>query len=96
MERHLGVTAKQKLGALQHSINLAEMGKTKVVHCPYCQADLDFTPPSELDDSWQPPTCCPEFALACIAIIQRKEQTEARDMALRIARNVGGPSPILN
>jgi hypothetical protein len=84
------VTAKQKLGALQHSINQAEMGLTKIVHCPYCQADLDFTPPSTLDDDWKPPTCCAEFALAVIAILQRKEQQELKDLADRIGENVGG------
>lgn len=84
------MTAKQKLGALHHSINQAEMGLTKVVHCPYCKTDLDFTPPSRFDTDWKPPTCCETFALAVIAIVQRKEQQEAADLAQRIQRNVGG------
>lgn len=86
------MTAKQKLGALQHSINQAEMGLTRFIKCPYCDAVLDFTPPSELADDWQPPTCCAVFALAVIAILQRKEQAEFKDLADRIGRNVGGPA----
>ena len=84
------MTANQKLGALHHAINQAEMGLTKIVHCPYCGTDLDFTPPSVLAEDWQPPTCCAEFALAAIAILQRKEMIEAKDLAERIQNNVGG------
>ena len=89
------MTAKQKLGALQHSINQAEMGLTKIVHCPYCQSDLDFLSPSALDDDWQPPTCCETFALASIEILKRKELTEAKDLASRIRSNAGG-LPVFN
>lgn len=84
------MTAQQKLGALQHAINRAEMGLTKVVPCPYCGVELDFTPPSVLADDWQPPTCCAEFALAAIAIMQRKEMNEAKDLIDRIHDKVGG------
>ena len=87
------MTAKQKLGALQHSINQAEMGLTLIVHCPYCRTDLDFSPPSVLSsEDWQPPTCCADFALATIAILQRKEQNELKDIAERVQANVGGPA----
>jgi len=89
------MTAKQKLGALQHSINQAEMGLTKIVHCPYCETDLDFAPPSVLAEDWQPPTCCETFALAVIGILQRKELTEAKDLASRIRSNAGG-LPVFN
>ena len=89
------MTAKQKLGALQHSINQAEMGIAKVIHCPYCHSDLDFSPPSALDDSWQPPICCETFALASIEILKRKELTEAKDLASRIRSNAGG-LPVFN
>lgn len=101
------MTAKQKLGALEHAINQAEMGLTKIVHCPYCGTDLDFSPPAMVklasdevlvDDPanhWQPPTCCETFALAAIAILKRKEQTELKDLASRIRRNAGG-SPVFN
>ncbi len=84
------MTGKQKLGALAHAINQAEMGLTKIVHCPYCETDLDFTPPSALDDNWQPPSCCADFALGAIAIMQRKEQAEMKDLADRIHANAGG------
>jgi len=84
------LTARQKLRALQRSIEAAELGKTKIVHCPYCQMDLDFSPPGPFNDNWQPPTCCADFALAVIAILQRKEMNETKDLAERIQSSVGG------
>jgi hypothetical protein len=86
------MTARQKLRSLVRSVNRAEMGLTKIIHCPYCEMDLDFTPPSVLSEDWQPPTCCAEFALAIIAILQRVEQAEMKDLADRIKDNVGGPA----
>jgi hypothetical protein len=86
------VTPRQKLRSLIRSVNRATSGLTKIVHCPYCGQDLDFTPPSVLSEDWQPPTCCAEFALAMIAILQRVEQSEMKDLADRIKSNVGGPA----
>lgn len=84
------MTADEKLKALAAGIAAAELGSTKVIHCPYCNADLDFTPPSALDPDWQPPTCCADFGLAAIAILQRKEVFELKDIADRVHANVGG------
>ncbi len=81
------MTSKQKLGNLAHQINQAEAGIDKVIVCPYCKEHLDFNPPSALAETWTPPTCCETFALAVIAILQRKEQSEFRDMANRIRDN---------
>ncbi len=104
------MTSKQKFGALQHSINQAEMGLSKIVHCPYCNTDLDFTEPdgglgekykegtvfaTKDGDTIVAPTCCESFALASIAILQRKELTEAKDLASRIRSNAGG-LPVFN
>ncbi len=89
------MTSKQKLGALQHSINQAEMGLTKIVRCPYCETDLDFSPPGLLTEDWQPPTCCADFALSALAIMQRKAQAELKDIADRIQQNAGG-LPVFN
>ena len=86
----MSVRADRRLRALAASIASAELGSTKIIRCPYCKTDLDFTQPSALADDWQPPTCCAEFALAAIAILQRKEQSELKDLADRIGRNVGG------
>ena len=88
------MTPKQKLGALKNAIDRAEMGFTKIVHCPYCGTDLDFSPPTVQVD-WKPPTCCADFALAAIAILQRKEQSEFKDLADRIRKNAGG-LPVFN
>lgn len=72
------------------------MGLTKVIHCPYCETDLDFSPPGPLsEEGWIPPTCCADFALAVIAILQRKEQAEFKDLADRIRSNAGG-LPVFN
>lgn len=84
------MTADQKLQALGAGIAAAELGSTKVIHCPYCNTDLDFSPPSVLAEDWQPPTCCADFGLATIAILQRKEQHELKDLHDRIGNNVGG------
>lgn len=84
------MTPRQKLRALRRSIDDAELGKTKIVHCPYCNTDLDFSPPGPFDENWSPPTCCADFALAAIAILERKEQNEAKDLAERIRANTGG------
>lgn len=90
------MTANQKLGALRHAINRAEMGQTKIIHCPYCDTDLDFSPPSALDEAdWQPPKCCADFGLAVIAILQRKEMQEMKDLADRIRDTTGG-LPVFN
>lgn len=99
------MTADEKLKALAAGIAAAELGSTKVIHCPYCNADLDFSEPSgglvkdsghgpEFMDSngeiWRPPTCCADFGLAAIAILQRKEVFELKDIADRVHANVGG------
>ncbi len=83
------MTSKQKLGAIQHSLNQAEMGINKIVHCPYCNSDMDF------GGDAPPKVCCETFALAAIAITQRKELTEAKDLASRIRSNAGG-LPVFN
>ncbi len=84
------MTAKQKLGNLQHQINQAEMGLTTLIVCPYCKEQLDFSGPGALDTDWKPPSCCADFALATIAILQRKEQAEMKELADRIHSNAGG------
>lgn len=84
------MTSKQKFRKLQDQIDRAERGGSKQICCPYCGTMLDFSGPSALDSGWQPPTCCETFALAVIAILQRKEQNEAKDLAARIRSNAGG------
>jgi len=84
------LTARKKLRHLQRSIDRATSGLTKIIYCPYCYSKLDFTPPGILNEDWQPPTCCAEFALAAIAILQRIEVNEAKDIAERIRKNSGG------
>lgn len=85
------MTSKQKLRALDRSINRALDGMTKIIHCPYCDMDLDFTPPAITESAdWQPPTCCATFALAAIEIMKRREQRDMKDLASRIRDNVGG------
>lgn len=84
------MTADDKLRTLAAAIQAAELGISKAIHCPYCDTVLDFSPPSVLDEDWGPPTCCADFALAVIAILQRKEQNELKDLADRIGENVGG------
>lgn len=90
------MTAKKKLAALERSITLAEMGTgSKIIHCPYCNADLDFNLPLVHDETWRPPTCCADFALSAIAIMQRRDQQTLIDIADRIRENTGG-RPVFN
>ena len=84
------MTAEQKLAALDNAIRRATMGLTKFVLCPYCGVNLDFTPPSALEEHYHFPTCCPDFALGAIAILQRIEQQEMVDVANRIRDNALG------
>ncbi len=89
------MTAKQKLGFLHDQINRAEMGLTKIIHCPYCDTDLDFSPQNPADTGYHAPTCCADFALAVIAILQRHEQNDMRDLADRLHKKTGG-LPVFN
>ncbi len=85
------MTGEEALANLTQQINAAEMGISKLIKCPYCGDLLDFTPPSALQsENFHMPTCCAEFALAAIAILQRKEQQEMKDLADRIHANAGG------
>lgn len=85
----------EKLAYLQGQITAAEMGVTKTITCPYCDTTLDFSPSVSQPDGSGAPTCCESFALAVIAILQRKEQSEMADLARRIQRNTGGV-PVFN
>lgn len=82
-------TPDDKLQALYASINAAEMGLTKIVHCPYCGVDNNFSPQPE-EDYEGPPLCCLTFFLASEAIMERKTQNNMKDLASRVRDTFGG------
>ena len=85
------MTPDEKLASLAAQLNAAEMGMSTKITCPYCDTVTDFArQPMDFELEEAPPLCCDKFADAMAAILMRKQQGEAVDLANRVLDKSNG------
>lgn len=76
----------EKLMELGRQIRLANIGMCSVIHCPYCGKDTGIEVfVGELHEA----VCCDKFAFAGMAIIERMQQEEKIETAVRALEDAG-------
>lgn len=69
------MTADERIEYLEKQMKALEQGRQNVLNCPYCQSQNE---PGE-------PFCCSTLSAAVMAICDRKDFQERRDLAEQIA-----------
>ena len=82
----------EKMSEVACQLRCAELGITKIIMCPYCHGQTDFTPTPErdADQGASIVMCCEKLALALLAAGADHETNELIDMADRLGDKAAG------
>lgn len=90
MSRQLG--SDEKILEVARQLRCAELGITKIIMCPYCHGQTDFTPTPEKEAAQGANIvfCCEKFGFALAAVCAREETNDMIDFAHRLEDKAEG------